>query len=229
MKRLGVAVLVVSLVACGVPRDPEGTLDRVRGGVLRAGFTESPPFASGPATDPSGIEVDIVEGFANELGATVEWITGPEAELLKALEVRALDLVVGGFDASNPLVAAGGMTRPYATTVLTVGVPAEQPPPETLDGLKVAAEAGSESIGLLRAADAVPEVVDDITQSNGPAAVEQWLLDDLGLVDSDHHLVQSKHVLAGPPGENAWLVELERYLFRNSSDIERAIAEASES
>lgn len=228
MKVPVVAVLVVLLAACAVPRDPEGTLNRVRGGVLRAGFTEAPPFASGSADDPAGVEVDIVEGFAAELDATVEWTVGSEAELLKALEVRALDVVVGGFDSTNPLVAAGGMTRPYATTMLTVGIPADDPPPESLEGLTVAAEAGSEAVGLLRKANAVPEIVGDITESRGPAAVEEWLLDDLGLVDSEHHLAESKHVLAGPPGENAWLVELERYLFRKATAIERAIAEASE-
>ena len=226
MKRLGVAVLLLALVGCSVPRDPEGTLERVRGGVLRAGFTEAPPFAVGPVDDPSGVEVDIVEGFAEELGATVEWTAGSEAELLKALEVRALDVVVGGFDSTNPLVAAGGVTRPYTTTLLTVGVPDDDPPPKTLEGLTVAAEVGSEAIGLLRKANAVPEVVADIADAPGPAAVEEWELDDLGLVDSEHPLGESKHVLATPPGENAWLVELERYLFRNQTAIEDALTEA---
>ena len=228
MKRLGVAVLLIAVVGCSVPRDPEGTLARVRSGVLRAGYTSAPPFADGPVDDPTGVEVDVVEGFAEELGASVEWTEGSEAELLKALEVRALDIVVGGFDSTNPLVAAGGVTRPYTTTVLTVGVPEDDPLPKTLEGLTVAAEAGSEAIGLLRKADANVQVATDIAEATGPAAVEEWLLDDLGLVDSGHHLAESKHVLATPPGENAWLVELERYLFRNRTAIEDALVEAGE-
>src|SRR5687768_9532904 len=101
MRAVSLTVLVILLAGCGtIPRDPEGTLDRVRGGVLRAGFTVAHPWATGPESGPDGIEVDLVEAFAEELGATVEWTEGSEAELFEALEVRALDLVVGGYDAS---------------------------------------------------------------------------------------------------------------------------------
>src|SRR5688500_2918894 len=92
MKRLGVAVLLLAIVGCSLPHDPERTLARVRSGVLRAGYTVAPPFADGPADDPTGVEVDLVEAFAEELGASVEWTEGSEAELLGALEVRALDV-----------------------------------------------------------------------------------------------------------------------------------------
>lgn len=228
MKAVATVLLFSLLVACGsIPRDPEGTLERVRGGVLRVGFTDAPPFAEGPADDPSGVEVDLVEQFAQELGASVEWVKGAEAELFEALEVRALDLVIGGYGSSDPWVASVGVTRPYATTRLTVGVPEGQPPPDDLGGSKIAVEKGSEAYGLVVKAGATPEVVDDITTAEGAAAVDEWLLDDLGLVDSQHYLAETKHVLGAPLGENAFLVELERFLFRERDAIRAAIGEAA--
>ena len=229
MKAVATVLLVCMAVACGgIPRDPEGTLDRVRGGVLRVGFTDAPPFAEGPDDDPAGVEVELVKQFAEELGASVEWVKGAEAELFEALEVRALDLVIGGYSSSDPWVASVGVTRPYATTRLTVGVPEGQPPPDDLAGMTIAVERGSEAHGLVVAAGATPEVVDDITTANGPAAVDEWLLDDLGLTDSQHYLAETKHVLGAPLGENAFLVELERFLFRERDAIRAAIGEASE-
>ena len=220
-------VLAVLISGCGtIPRDPEGTLERVRGGVLRAGFTVAHPWAAGPADDPEGVEVDLVERFAQELGAEVEWFEGSEAELFEALEVRALDLVIGGFDASDPWAASAGVTRPYATTQLTVGVPEDEPAPKELAGMEIAVEAGSDAEGLVAKAGATPQPVADITSAQGPAAAEDWLLDDLGLVETDHVLAEHKHVLAAPLGENAFLVELERFLFRERTAIQEAIAAA---
>ena len=227
MRGVLVAVLVVLLAGCtSIPRDPEGTLDRVRGGVLRAGFTAVHPWATGPAEDPKGVEVELVERFAEELGASVEWVEGSEAELFEALEVRALDLVIGGYDATDPWVASAGVTRPYATTHLTVGVPADEPAPEDLAGMTIAVEAGSDAQGLVAKAGATPEPVADVTKAEGPAAVDDWLLDDLGLVDTNRVLAENQHVLAAAMGENAFLVELERFLFRERRAIEAAIAEA---
>jgi polar amino acid transport system substrate-binding protein len=227
MRAVLVAVLVVVLAACDtIPRDPEGTLQRVRGDVLRAGYTVAHPWAGGPADDPEGVEVDLVERFAEELGATVEWTEGSEAELFEALEVRALDLVVGGFDASDPWVSSAGVTRPYATTQLMVGMPEDEPAPDDLAGMTIAVEAGSDAQGLVAKAGATPAPVADITTARGPAAVDDWMLDDLRLAETDHVLAEHKHVLAAPLGENAFLVALERFLFRERTTIEAAIAEA---
>ncbi|MPZ72023.1 MAG: transporter substrate-binding domain-containing protein [Nitriliruptorales bacterium] len=226
VKRHLLVLLLVATAACDIPRDPEGTLQRVAGDVLRAGFTEAPPWASGAVSDPQGVEVELVEGFAETLGARVEWTKAPEAELFKALEVRSLDIVVGGFDASDPWVVTAGMTRPYAKTRLVVGVVGGSSPPRSLEDWRVAAEAGSESEGLLREAGAEVEPVDDVTQARGAVAVEQWMLDDLELADSGHVLGESQHVMAVPLGENAFLVALERHLHERHNDIRRRIDRA---
>jgi polar amino acid transport system substrate-binding protein len=103
-----VALLVVS--ACGIPRDPEDSFERIqRTGVLRAGITPRPPWT----TESGGPEADAVTAFAHSLGARVEWRHGSESELFEALETFELDLAVGGFTADNPWMPKLGMTRPY--------------------------------------------------------------------------------------------------------------------
>jgi len=84
----GLAAVTV-LAACGVtvPTDPDGTLDAVRGGELRVGVSPHEPWTVvGPEGTPSGLEVDLVEGFADTLDADVVWTTGGEDELVDDLE-----------------------------------------------------------------------------------------------------------------------------------------------
>jgi polar amino acid transport system substrate-binding protein len=96
--------------ACGLPRDPEGSIDRIRRtGVLRAGITPHPPFT----TDTGGPEADVITAFAHSLGASVQWHRASEAALFEALERFELDVAIGGFTADNPWGPKLGFSRPY--------------------------------------------------------------------------------------------------------------------
>jgi polar amino acid transport system substrate-binding protein len=216
-----VAVAAVLVAGCGIPRDPEGTLDRVRGGTLRAGITASEPWTTLDGSRPGGVEVELVERFAAELGARVEWVPGSEADLFRALELRELDLVVGGLTADTPWQAGAAITRSYATTRVVVAVPASQPPPDDIAGVRVAVEAGTEAAGILEVkTDAIPVRVADVTQVRGSAvAIDEWLLADLDLRDTGVHLTRAKHVMAAPMGENAFLVRLERFLLAHQDEV----------
>lgn len=136
------SALIASLAACGIPRDPEGTLDRVRHGTLRVGVTHSDGWVriDHPHAQPRGCEPDLVRALARELEAEVTWTVGAESELLRRLRHHELDLVVGGLVDDTPWKPKVGLTDDYA---------------------------------------------------------------------SDVH---GKHVLAVPPGENAWVIEIERAL-----------------
>jgi polar amino acid transport system substrate-binding protein len=202
----------LALAACGLPRDPDGTLDRVRGGTLRAGLIEHPPWASSEAGEPAGVEVELLEGLAEDLDAEIRWTTGTESELIDALELRELDAVVGGLTVDSPWMSKAAFTAPYLATRTIVGVPAGESTAIDLEGIEVAVERGSPVAGLLRAAGAIPIEVDDLATAPGPAAVDEWLLDDLDLQASDEILEEREHVLALTLGENAWLVEVEEYL-----------------
>jgi polar amino acid transport system substrate-binding protein len=221
MALVAVALLAVLVGGCGVPRDPESTLDRVRGGTLRAGITASEPWTTLDDGRPGGVEVELVERFASELGARVEWVDGSEADLIGALEVRELDLVVGGLTADTPWQSKAAITRSYATTRVVVAVPASQPLPDDIAGLRVAVETGTDAAGLLEEkTDAVPVRVPDVTKVTGSAvAIDEWLLADLDLRDTGVHLSKTKHVMATPLGENAFLVRLERFLIAHQDEV----------
>lgn len=107
--------VVAAAASCGIPHDPENSLDRIRqSGILRAGFTVHEPWVTSDAMDgPAGPEVNVVSAFAASLGARVEWRQGSESELFDALERFELDVVVGGLTADNPAGPSLGLTRPY--------------------------------------------------------------------------------------------------------------------
>jgi len=110
---LPVLVLALVTAGCGLPRDVDGTLDRVRGGALRAGVTDNPPWTEAGDGEPAGAEVELVERFADGLGARVEWRRGSESALMTALGNGELDVVVGGFEEQSPWVEHASLTLPY--------------------------------------------------------------------------------------------------------------------
>lgn len=120
-------VTLLALSGCGAyPADPEGTLDRVRGGTLRVGASLNGDWvaiqASGAGTvdrylrdgEVQGKEAELVRGFARQLGADIEWVAGTEQVLADELKHGGLDLVIGGLDDKTPWTSHAGLTRPYA-------------------------------------------------------------------------------------------------------------------
>lgn len=209
-----------------MPRDPEGTLERVSGGTMRVGVTHAEPWTILSGSQPTGgVEVRLVEDFAASIDAEIEWVDGSEEELFGALEMRELDLVIGGITSTNPWSANVTFTHPYLTTFATVGVSEQEQAEKDLAGMEVAVEASTDLAGLLEKTDADVVLVDDIAGAAGATAVESWLLDDLGLHDSGIRLKDSDHVMAVTHGENAWLVALERFLLERPDEIEQLLDE----
>jgi len=140
---------------CGLPKDASGTVERVRGGVLRVGVIHNPPFVIDTGTAVRGVEGTLADAIAQDLGARIEFRRGPEHVLMRALHTRELDLVIGGLDAKVPWVKEAALTRPYYTD-------------------------------------------------------------------------EKAHVLAVPPGENAWLVKVERVLRQHEPRVGQLIAESAQ-
>lgn len=225
-----VVLAAVLLAGCGIPRDTEGTLDRVRGGVLKVGVAENPPWTV-VAGEVSGAEPGLVRRLAGKLGARVEWHPGPESTLMAALEERQLDLVVGGLTDDVPWTDHAALTRPYATTrVVVAAVDGVEVPPD-LSGRRVAARSGTAEAAALadEGAEVVP--VGDAAEARAlPVAVEHWRLGALGLRAGGHVLLERRHVWALPLGENAWLVEVERFLVEvPDGEVERLLADVGRS
>lgn len=120
------ATVLMSLVTgCGaqVPADPYSTLDRVQNGVLRVGVSENEPWvAVHEAGPPTGTEPSLITSFADQLGATVEWIDGSEAELVEALDQGELDVVLAGFVQDTPWIEEAAVTRPYTEVATADGI-----------------------------------------------------------------------------------------------------------
>jgi len=112
---LVVALMLAALAGCqAIPADTEGTLDRVRNGVLRAGITHNPPWVDTTVSSgPEGTEVRLVEAIATDLQAEVTWTVGSEAALVAALHDGSLDVVAGGFTDDTPWAKEAAMTAPY--------------------------------------------------------------------------------------------------------------------
>lgn len=105
---------VLALAGCGrIPRDPEGTLDRVKGGTLRVGLTENPPWVFRREGSPTGVEVELVRKLAVELGAKPEWHWGGEQGHMEELEEFQLDLFIGGITRKTEWRRKVGLTSAY--------------------------------------------------------------------------------------------------------------------
>ncbi len=211
------------------PRDPEGTLGRVTGGTLRVGVSEARPWVWRQDGEATGVEADLVRELAAELGAEVEWNWGGQEEHLAALERFELDLVIGGVTQATPWSKRIGPTRPFADYKVIVAFPRDERQPLRLDGLEIAVPAGSDVAADLRSRGAIPAPVDDFWENGPPpgepVAIGEWALDPLGMTRGPE-LARRRHVLAVPPGENGWLVRIERFLEAQKPTIDRRLAES---
>jgi polar amino acid transport system substrate-binding protein len=232
VSRLTVVLILVSVAAagCQYPRDPDGTLNRVEGGVMRVGVTEADPWVLLERDRPvGGAEVELARRFARDVGARIEWVQGSEEQLVDAAKEGQVDLILGGLTNKSRWKKDVAFTRPYVETRAVVGVPPGESFPDDFAGVPVAAELGSEEEGLLaqKTEARVVPVTDLAPRAGRPAAVPHYLLDDLELTDSGTELGESKHVMAVKLGENAFLVRLERFLLNREDEIERLLGRSA--
>jgi ABC-type amino acid transport substrate-binding protein len=150
---------------------------------------------------------------------------GRRRRFFSALKVRELDLVIAGLTAETPWSSEASITHPYLTTAALVAVPDDRDEPEDIAELEVGVEANTEIAGLLRKTDAQVVEVDDIEDYDGPVAIDNFLTDDLDVVDTGVRLGESDHVFAVPMGENDWMTAVERFLLERPGEIEDLLYE----
>ncbi len=112
------AGVLALLTGCGlsIPADPDDTLERVRGGVLRVGVSPHEPWTVwADEPEPTGREIELIRGFAATLPARVEWSRGTEADLIARMERGELDLVAAGLTANTPWVDHAALTTPHSS------------------------------------------------------------------------------------------------------------------
>ena len=219
----GVALVVTAAAGCEYPKDPEGSLERVRSeDRLRVGVVENPPWVDLSGPQPRGVEPTLVREFAGQLGARVEWTEAPEAQLAEALKGFQLDLVVGGLTRHWPDGREVGLTRPYVDTEIEIGVPPGTDFDDDLSGERIWVEANSEEAALLKQEeeDAIPVRYEALAEVDGPALLPTYEIDAIGYERTDYILRDNEHAMAVPPGENALLVELEHFLLDRGEEAE---------
>src|SRR5690606_41265266 len=96
------AVLLLAGCSATIPTDPDGTLDRVSGGTLRAAVSPNPPWTDlpdGPDGDPAGTELALVQQGAESIDAEGEWVPAGAEGRIGRPERSALDRGSGGLHA----------------------------------------------------------------------------------------------------------------------------------
>jgi polar amino acid transport system substrate-binding protein len=208
-----VLIAVAALAGCQYPRDVEHTLDRVEGGTMRVGVSDNEPWVNLDGSEPAGVEPEIVRRFAETIDAEIHWVQGDSEELVEALETGQLDVVIAGFTRKSEYRRKVALTRPYVDTELLLAHPPGEGMPDEGDGARVAVEADSHAAGLLdHKTDYELLELDSLEGVKGPALVWDYWLDDLRLESTGEDLVDEEHSMAVRLGENAFMVELERYL-----------------
>lgn len=204
--------VAVVLTGCELPRDPERTLETVRGGRIRVGVILNPPWvAMAPDGSPDGIEVEIVERIAESLQSEVTYVWGTTSGLFRSLEEFELDLVVGGFHADTPGAERIGLTRGWLTIPSVIASRGSDPPAEW-GGVSVAVRTGCTCIGKLEQTGARPVRVTRLSAS--PYEFVAGAAPDVlhaGFTRPVAVLEEYNLVAAVPPGENRWLMEVERF------------------
>jgi polar amino acid transport system substrate-binding protein len=220
MPRLLPILFLLSLAACDLPRDSDGTLDRVRGGMMRVGVVIDTPWTKDSAGAVGGIEGGMARALAESLGARIEWVRAPEGQLLAALQHRELDLVIGGLRATSPWKQQVALTRPFYADTVSVGGAPNEAPPASLDKVPVSLMQGDPAAAQVRKKGGVPRFVTRLDSVAGAVAAPTWKLAQLGRRENPAlRLMQDKHVLAAAPGENAFLMRVELMLIARQAEV----------
>lgn len=220
MTRFALILFLLLLVACDLPRDSDGTLDRVRAGAMRVGVVIDTPWTKDSAGVIGGIEGAMARALAESLGARIEWIRAPEAELLGALQHRELDLVIGGLLATSPWKRQVALTRPFYADTVSVGGAPNEAPPGTLNKVPVSLVQGDPAAAEVRKKGGVPRFVPRLDSVRGAVAAPTWRLAQLGRRENPAlRLTEDEHVLATAPGENAFLMRVEKMLIARQAGI----------
>jgi polar amino acid transport system substrate-binding protein len=222
------AVVVLISAGCDFPRDPRGTLDKVQNGTMRVGIVYHDPWTRIEEGGASGVEVELLKTFAEELGAEVSYVPGTTPELLEAAKQGEVDVLIGGFTGTSPGVSEGkeaSVTGTYLTTRFVVGVPPGRPAFDDPSGRRIAVERIGGTAALLKEEGAVPVAVDDLSSADMPIVAYPWQLEEWGFELTGVELPEDEHVMAVPLGENGWLLALERFLRAHREEAEEQLRE----
>jgi polar amino acid transport system substrate-binding protein len=190
---------------------------------MRVGVSEQPPWTFFDGSEPRGIEVDLVKDLAQELGSRVEWVRGSESELLQSLHVFRLDLVIGSIKADTLWSDRVGLTRPYVETTSIIGLPSGVTLDAKLDGVQIAVAASDPVAKEVEDQGAQPVADVELRAARLPVLTEDWQVARWGMQPTARVFAKHERVFAVPPGENGWLMALERFLLPRKAAIRASL------
>ncbi len=212
--------MVVALTGCRYPVNIERPMADMEGGELNIGLSESPPWVIDTDQGPAGLEVEIIQALAENMGATINWHWGSEGNLLAALSQYQLDLVIGGLTQDSNVSALAAPTKAYYQSHYSVGVPEGSSLPSNLEGIEVVIPAVNHIAHALKKEGAVPRPTSEPGAQGQAVANPSWWLRAHGYQVGDWEIATDHHVMALPNGENAWMLAVQRHL-NSYPDIEQ--------
>lgn len=206
-------ILFCLCVSCeNYPRDPEGTLKKTEGKILRVGITENPPFVLFEKEGPGGTEVQLIKAFAKDLNADIRWIKGSEATIFTLLKKGAIDIAAGGFRHQSVWKKHVHFTNPHDTIILKWGVPPGQDIPTQLKGKTIYVENGLAAGVAVEKQDARIVYLDTLQGHEPLVVAPAEELIKLKYNTSEDVLAEEKVSFAIQKGENAFLKRLEIFI-----------------
>jgi polar amino acid transport system substrate-binding protein len=113
MKAKIISVLILLMVGCTVPQDPEHSFENAKNDKLLVGVVNNPPFVNVSEGTVSGSEIEKIKDFANRENLQIQFIRGSESELVKKLEKFELHIVAGGFSKKTIWKKKAGLSATY--------------------------------------------------------------------------------------------------------------------
>ena len=113
MRKLLFLSVLLSILSCTYPKDPENSFEEAKKGSLLVGAVENPPFVQRQGKEFSGSEIALIRKFADQNNLSIRFIPGSESELVERLEKFKIHVVVGGFTKKTIWKKKAGYTAPY--------------------------------------------------------------------------------------------------------------------
>jgi len=224
---IALLAFIPALSACDdlqFPRDPEGTLKSVvSDGEMTVAVSLNPPWTDVDRDgELSGVEVELVEDFADELGARIVWRRLDAFAALASLEQDDVDLAIGGFTRKDVMPVAGvAPSYVFYEEDSVLAVRGERPDDAKPQGDRVFVPQHLPLAELVTDEGGRP--VDEWSEDVKFAAVPRWQAAALGLTPVDVILHRADHVVVVRQGENGWLMEIERFLRRQTSNLDERL------
>jgi len=187
-----IRVIAILLLGCLTACD-SSTSERV---LTAASNMKHPPFSSWSVDGRAvGLEVEIVERAAHELGYEVTWVERPFSELLVAIEAGEIDIAVSTIGITDERKTRVAFSDPYYETQIVALVRSDGSSPDSLDALahaKIGADEGTTSYPAARrqwpSATLVGQVQEGMTWLE---MLDQKIIDAFVVDASDQHRLES--------------------------------------